>query len=61
MKKVTWNGQGNLLLPGQKDPLTSGGSAVMSDKAADELVAANPHLDLTVEDAPDKGDKSEKD
>ena len=57
MKKVTWNGNGNLLLPGQKDPLVSGDSVEIADKAADELVAANPHLDLTVEDAPDKGDK----
>ena len=57
MKKVTWNGNGNLLLPGQKDPIPSGGSAEIADKAADELVAANPHLDISVEDAPDKGDK----
>lgn len=57
MKKVTWNGNGTLLLPGQKDPLNSGESTEIADKAADELVAANPHLDLTVEDAPDKGDK----
>lgn len=57
MKKVTWNGKGNLLLPGQKDPLVPGGSTELSDKAADDLVAANPHLALTVEDAPDKSDK----
>lgn len=57
MKKVTWNGKSNLLLPGQKDPLAPGGSVELADKIANELVAANPHLDLTVEDAPDKGDK----
>jgi len=57
MKKVTWNGAGNLLLPGQKDPIVSGDSAEISDKAADELVAANPGLDITVEDA----GKSDKD
>lgn len=57
MKKVTWNGTNNLLLPGQKDPIAPGGSTEMSDKAADELVKANPHLDFTVEDAADKSDK----
>ena len=54
MKKVTWNGNGNLLIPGQKDPIGPGGSVEIADKAADELVAANPHLDLTVEDAESK-------
>lgn len=57
MKKVTWNGHGNLLLPGQKDPIASGESIEIADKAADELVAANPGLEITVEDAPDKGGK----
>lgn len=57
MKKVTWNGDGNLLLPGEKEPISTGQSAEISDKLADEIVKANPGLDITVEDAPDKGDK----